>query len=116
MAVLDFNNSYNPLVDGFQDFALANAVVPLARSFGVGEDYEYLRPSIKRFPTGMHALSICEVHAAFASMHTGCSAYTCMYIAACLLLLHPAAIHKFGDCFWQVSLALSLDARNMPAL
>ena len=43
-AVLDFNNSTNPAVDGFQEFALANAVVPLARSFGVAEDYEYLRP------------------------------------------------------------------------
>ncbi|KAK9820811.1 hypothetical protein WJX74_007673 [Apatococcus lobatus] len=52
VAVLDFNNNPNPLVDGFQEFALANAVVPLARAFDVAEDYEYLRPSIKRFPTG----------------------------------------------------------------
>ncbi|KAK9857629.1 hypothetical protein WJX84_004667 [Apatococcus fuscideae] len=52
VAVLDFNNNPNPLIDGFQEFALANAVVPLARSFGVAEDYEYLRPSIKRFPSG----------------------------------------------------------------
>lgn len=24
----------------------------MARSYGMGEEYEYLRPSIKRFPTG----------------------------------------------------------------
>ncbi|GAB4818992.1 hypothetical protein N2152v2_006038 [Parachlorella kessleri] len=52
VAVLDFNNVQNPLVDSFQGFMLENVVVPRARSLGVAEEYEYLRPSIKRFPTG----------------------------------------------------------------
>eukprot|EP01025_Chloroclados_australasicus_P026390 TRINITY_DN26202_c0_g2_i2.p4 TRINITY_DN26202_c0_g2~~TRINITY_DN26202_c0_g2_i2.p4 ORF type:complete len:283 (-),score=32.25 TRINITY_DN26202_c0_g2_i2:471-1319(-) len=51
-ASLDFNNSENQFVDQFQQLALERAVVPLAESFGLGEQYRYLRPSIKSFPTG----------------------------------------------------------------
>ena len=35
-----------------QGWMLENVVVPMARSYGLGEEYEYLRPSIKCFPTG----------------------------------------------------------------
>lgn len=69
VAVLDFNNNTNPLVDGFQEFALANAVVPLARAFDVAADYEYLRPSIKRFPTGQKA-PLTSVPLSFSQPHT----------------------------------------------
>lgn len=51
-AVLDFNNSSDALVDGFQEFSLQNIVVPAARAYGLAAEYEYLRPSIKRFATG----------------------------------------------------------------
>jgi demethylmenaquinone methyltransferase/2-methoxy-6-polyprenyl-1,4-benzoquinol methylase len=33
-------------------WALDSIVVPIARSYGLAEEYEYLRPSIKRFPKG----------------------------------------------------------------
>lgn len=36
-----------------QGWALENVVVPVARSYGMEEEYQYLRPSIKRFPTGV---------------------------------------------------------------
>ncbi|KAL3146980.1 hypothetical protein ABBQ38_014948 [Trebouxia sp. C0009 RCD-2024] len=52
VAVLDFNNSEDPFVDQFQEFSLQNIVVPAARLYGLAEEYEYLRPSIKRFATG----------------------------------------------------------------
>lgn len=53
VAVLDFNNcTENPVVDHFQAWYLDALVVPAARSYGIGEEYEYLRPSILRFPTG----------------------------------------------------------------
>lgn len=52
LVVLDFNNTDNILVDGFQAWALENLVVPRAQSYGLGPQYEYLRPSIKAFPTG----------------------------------------------------------------
>lgn len=53
VAVLDFNNTDDALVDWFQGFSLENIVVPAARLYGLAEEYEYLRPSIKRFATGM---------------------------------------------------------------
>jgi demethylmenaquinone methyltransferase/2-methoxy-6-polyprenyl-1,4-benzoquinol methylase len=31
---------------------LEAVVVPAASSYGLGDEYAYLRPSIKRFPTG----------------------------------------------------------------
>lgn len=52
VAVLDFNHSPNPLVDGIQGALLDGLVVPAARAAGVGPQYEYLRPSIAAFPTG----------------------------------------------------------------
>ncbi|KAL3134308.1 hypothetical protein ABBQ38_006570 [Trebouxia sp. C0009 RCD-2024] len=52
VAVLDFNNSEDPFVVQFQELSLQNIVVPAARLYGLAEEYEYLRPSIKRFATG----------------------------------------------------------------
>ncbi|KAL4426079.1 hypothetical protein ABPG77_002665 [Micractinium sp. CCAP 211/92] len=53
VAILDFNNAAdNPVVDATQAFFLESLVVPTARSMGVAEEYEYLRPSIQRFPSG----------------------------------------------------------------
>ncbi len=54
VAILDFNNSPNPVVDGFQGWALETLVVPMARSYGLAQEYEYLRPSIKAFPKGVY--------------------------------------------------------------
>ncbi|CAK0784932.1 hypothetical protein CVIRNUC_008137 [Coccomyxa viridis] len=51
-AILDFNNSDSPVVDSFQAWALENIAVPMARSYNLEEEYQYLRPSIKRFPKG----------------------------------------------------------------
>lgn len=35
-----------------QAWALENLVVPMARSYNLEKEYQYLRPSIKRFPKG----------------------------------------------------------------
>jgi len=51
-AILDFNNSQDGLVDGAQGWFLENLVVPAADAKGVGDEYRYLRPSIKNFPQG----------------------------------------------------------------
>ncbi len=45
--VCSFNNTANT-----QGFMLESVVVPVAKSMGVGPQYEYLRPSIQRFPQG----------------------------------------------------------------
>ena len=52
VAILDFNNSLDPTVDAAQGWALQNIVVPAARVYGLEDEYAYLRPSIKMFPTG----------------------------------------------------------------
>eukprot|EP00200_Dunaliella_tertiolecta_P006338 CAMPEP_0202357794 /NCGR_PEP_ID=MMETSP1126-20121109/11682_1 /ASSEMBLY_ACC=CAM_ASM_000457 /TAXON_ID=3047 /ORGANISM="Dunaliella tertiolecta, Strain CCMP1320" /LENGTH=330 /DNA_ID=CAMNT_0048950753 /DNA_START=163 /DNA_END=1155 /DNA_ORIENTATION=- len=52
VAILDFNNSQDPLVDRVQAFFLESIVVPAAREYGLEAEYKYLRPSIKNFPTG----------------------------------------------------------------
>ena len=53
-SILDFNNASksNPVADRLQAWALQNVVVPAARSYGLEEEYKYLRPSIQAFPTG----------------------------------------------------------------
>jgi len=53
-AILDFNNSDFGLVDSLQGFFLEQLVVPAAEARGVGDEYRYLRPSIKKFPTGKY--------------------------------------------------------------
>jgi demethylmenaquinone methyltransferase/2-methoxy-6-polyprenyl-1,4-benzoquinol methylase len=52
VAILDFNNSDDQIVDGLQEFFLESLVVPAAEAEGVGEEYRYLRPSIKKYPKG----------------------------------------------------------------
>lgn len=54
VAVLDFNNgsASNPVAAGFQTWALDNVVVPVARAYGVEDEYAYLVPSIQAFPGG----------------------------------------------------------------
>jgi len=52
VAILDFNNSPDALVDGVQAAFLERLVVPVASQYGLQAEYAYLRPSIKRFPQG----------------------------------------------------------------
>lgn len=54
MAVLDLNNAResNPIAAEFQTWALDNVVVPVARAYGVEDEYAYLVPSINAFPGG----------------------------------------------------------------
>lgn len=59
VAILDFNNAReSPPVDILQAWFLENLVVPEAKRQGVAEEYEYLRPSIERFPIGKELESL----------------------------------------------------------
>ena len=51
-AILDFNNSRNPVVRRVRNGILERIVVPAARRRGLGPEYAYLRPSIESFETG----------------------------------------------------------------
>jgi demethylmenaquinone methyltransferase/2-methoxy-6-polyprenyl-1,4-benzoquinol methylase len=44
-------------------------VVPMARSLGVGEEYEYLRPSIKRFPIGSEQVRLAKAAGFRTAVH-----------------------------------------------
>ncbi len=65
-ALLDFNNSESQLAAAAQRALLENVVVPVARAAGVAAEYEYLVPSIQRFPTGRQQVALARA-AGFAS-------------------------------------------------
>ncbi|TXG56253.1 hypothetical protein EZV62_017566 [Acer yangbiense] len=52
ISVLDFNKSTQPITATIQEWMINNVVVPVASSYGLAEEYEYLNSSIKEFLTG----------------------------------------------------------------
>ena len=58
VAILDFHRPDNLLVQNFQRWYLANVVVPLAKQWQLSEEYEYLQPSLDRFPTGREQVKL----------------------------------------------------------
>ena len=44
-------------------------VVPLAEWYGMGEEYAYLRPSIKRFPTGREQVALARAAGFNTAVH-----------------------------------------------
>lgn len=52
-----------------QAWALENVVVPMARSYGLAEEYEYLRPSIKRFPKGREQVGMAKAAGFAKAVH-----------------------------------------------
>jgi demethylphylloquinol methyltransferase len=51
-AILDFHRPSDALAKRFQQFYLDRVVVPAAKLRGVTEEYEYIAPSLARFPIG----------------------------------------------------------------
>lgn len=51
-AILDFHRPDANYMQLFQEWYLANIVVPTAENMGMKEEYAYINPSIERFPTG----------------------------------------------------------------
>jgi demethylphylloquinol methyltransferase len=51
-AILDFNRPTQTQVQAFQQWYLESLVVPIAKNFGMTEEYAYIVPSLERFPTG----------------------------------------------------------------
>lgn len=51
-AILDMHRPDSGVVRGFQQWYLDNVVVPAAKRQGFTEEYEYIAPSLDRFPTG----------------------------------------------------------------
>ena len=68
-ALLDFNNSESPLAAAVQRTALDAVVVPLARAVGAAAEYEYLAPSIARFPTGRQQVALAKAAGFATAVH-----------------------------------------------
>ncbi|CAN1310861.1 2-phytyl-1,4-beta-naphthoquinone methyltransferase, chloroplastic, partial [Linum perenne] len=52
-SVLDFNKTTDPFVASFQEWMIDNVVVPVATGYGLADEYEYLKSSIREFLTGL---------------------------------------------------------------
>lgn len=52
VAALDFHQPSSPTAQHFQQLYLDRLVVPVAQRFGATAEYEYILPSLQRFPTG----------------------------------------------------------------
>ena len=59
-AILDFHAPTNPIVRQFQQWYLANIVVPTAERFGLSEEYAYISPSVDRFPSGARQVELAK--------------------------------------------------------
>jgi len=59
-AVLDFHRPQTEHMKVFQEWYLANIVVPTAENMGVKEEYAYINPSVERFPTGREQVELAK--------------------------------------------------------
>ena len=57
-AILDLNKSIDGQIQPFQSWYLDNLVVPVARQFGLTQEYAYLGPSLERFPTSREQIRL----------------------------------------------------------
>jgi demethylphylloquinol methyltransferase len=59
-AVLDFHRPSHGYIQSFQQWYLANIVVPTAEEMGMKEEYAYINPSVERFPTGREQVKLAQ--------------------------------------------------------
>jgi demethylphylloquinol methyltransferase len=52
-AILDFHRPYHPVFQALQQWYLHTIVVPAANDLGLTAEYEYIMPSLDRFPSGL---------------------------------------------------------------
>jgi demethylphylloquinol methyltransferase len=57
-AILDFHRPEAGYMQLFQEWYLANIVVPTAENMGMKEEYAYINPSVERFPTGSEQIEL----------------------------------------------------------
>ncbi|MEY2832347.1 MAG: hypothetical protein RLZZ574_1605 [Cyanobacteriota bacterium] len=60
-AILDFHRPDAGYMQLFQEWYLANIVVPTAENMGLKEEYAYINPSVERFPTGSEQIELARV-------------------------------------------------------
>ncbi|MBW4466996.1 MAG: bifunctional demethylmenaquinone methyltransferase/2-methoxy-6-polyprenyl-1,4-benzoquinol methylase UbiE [Pegethrix bostrychoides GSE-TBD4-15B] len=57
-AILDFHQPKSVWIREFQQWYLANLVVPMAESLNLKQEYAYIMPSLERFPTGADQVAL----------------------------------------------------------
>ncbi len=60
VAILDFHRPSAGYMQAFQQWYLANIVVPTAEDMGMKEEYAYINPSVERFPTGKEQVKLAQ--------------------------------------------------------
>ncbi|MEL6381217.1 MAG: bifunctional demethylmenaquinone methyltransferase/2-methoxy-6-polyprenyl-1,4-benzoquinol methylase UbiE [Cyanobacteria bacterium J06626_18] len=58
VAILDFHRPQSAWMRQFQQWYLANVVVPTAERYDLTEEYAYISPSLDRFPTGAKQIQL----------------------------------------------------------
>ncbi|MDJ0590996.1 MAG: bifunctional demethylmenaquinone methyltransferase/2-methoxy-6-polyprenyl-1,4-benzoquinol methylase UbiE [Pleurocapsa sp. MO_226.B13] len=59
-AILDFHRPEASYMQVFQQWYLANVVVPIAEDLGLKQEYAYINPSLERFPTGKEQVKLAQ--------------------------------------------------------
>ena len=60
--ILDMHRPSSSHIRGFQQWYLDQIVVPMARNLGLTQEYAYISPSLRKFPTGQEQVKIsCQV-------------------------------------------------------
>ncbi len=57
-AILDFHRPSQPYITQFQEWYLKTLVVPTAERLGVKSEYDYIAPSVERFPIGTEQVKL----------------------------------------------------------
>lgn len=68
-AVLDFHRPNPGLGEAFQQWYLNNIVVPTAANLGMKEEYNYINPSIERFPLGSEQIQLSKAAGFSQAIH-----------------------------------------------
>ena len=68
-AILDFHRPEASYMQLFQEWYLANIVVPTAADMGMKEEYAYINPSIDRFPTGKQQVKLSQAAGFSQAVH-----------------------------------------------
>ena len=68
-AILDFHRPSQSYLRSFQEWYLANIVVPTAKRLNMTEEYAYIAPSLERFPTGDEQVKLAQKTGFTSAIH-----------------------------------------------
>lgn len=68
-AILDFHRPSQTYLRSFQQWYLANIVVPGAKKLNMTEEYAYIAPSLDKFPTGKEQVELAQQEGFSSAIH-----------------------------------------------